>query len=225
MPNTDYFFFFSSITQENAAISRETRGPYGLRCHDCEWVRPAAWRLLAAHLRGALCGQYQRRHAAAGLPRDRNRLSGGRSAKRPAEGAAETTESAVRFGGKGWVMFSVKDKVTVVVMLLAAGTLSFGLRDQRFKCQTRAPVVFTHLIIDCCPLDKMDLALLSDLVSVTAISWGKNKRKCRLLASTTWFLKKFSCLAAGMWGACLPVSCAYKVTARTAPFVILWILF
>lgn len=62
--------FFSLITQENAPISREARGPYGLRCHDCEWVRPAARRLLAAHLGGALCGQYQRRHTAAGLPRD-----------------------------------------------------------------------------------------------------------------------------------------------------------
>lgn len=56
------------------------------------------------------------------------------------------------------MMISVKDKVTVVVMLLAAGT--FGLRDWRFRFQTRAPIVFTDLIIDCWPLDKRDLSLL-----------------------------------------------------------------
>lgn len=58
---------------------------------------------------------------------------------------------------KTWIRFSFKDKVTLMMMLLATGILTFGWGGQRSKCQTRRPAVFRapHSWL-CRPLNERD---------------------------------------------------------------------
>lgn len=61
----------SSLLQEDAAVSGPTGAPHGPGGDHRERVGPGARRLPAAHHRGAVRGQPQRGHPAAGLPHHR----------------------------------------------------------------------------------------------------------------------------------------------------------
>lgn len=77
---------------------------------------------------------------------------------------------------KTWIQFSFKDKVTLMMMLLATGILTFGWGGQRSRCQTRRPAVFMHLIADCVALWMKGMCLLPSvlLLIVTFHIWDSN---------------------------------------------------
>lgn len=61
----------SPLLQEDAAVSGAPGAPHGPRGDHREWVGPGARWLPASHHRGAVRGQPQRGHPAAGLPHHR----------------------------------------------------------------------------------------------------------------------------------------------------------
>lgn len=128
---------------------------------------------------------------------------------------------------KIWVRFSFRDEVTLMMVLLAMGILTFGLGGQRPKCQTRRPAPHSWV---CCPLDERDVSLpfysLIDCdISCLRQKFSEGKSRgslCSWSAPPLFWKGSHSYICTRCLLFAKP--CAYEVPAKAVPFILLGIL-